>query len=270
MAVGIGLWCTPAFAEVSEDAGAAGSPIDAIVVTASKADTIDIGGSVQRLDTADLERFSYNDVNRILRQVPGVYLQEEDGFGLRPNIGIRGSGTDRSARVAVMEDGVLIAPAPYAAPAAYYFPRVARMSGVEVAKGPAAIKYGPMTVGGALNLFSTPIPDVDAGTHGTDLGRVALDDRLLLVRRAVALHHAQVDTRGQGRPRGPQPASQLAADQGSAGSKSGIEGDKGLAEVTDGHGGHPRVGQQEGHGITVTVAVGPVPPSEVPMIGPQD
>jgi len=164
MAVGIGLWCTPAFAEVSEDAGAAGSPIDAIVVTASKADTIDIGGSVQRLDTADLERFSYNDVNRILRQVPGVYLQEEDGFGLRPNIGIRGSGTDRSARVAVMEDGVLIAPAPYAAPAAYYFPRVARMSGVEVAKGPAAIKYGPMTVGGALNLFSTPIPDVDAGT----------------------------------------------------------------------------------------------------------
>ena len=60
--------------------------------------------------------------------------------------------------------GVLIGPAPYSAPAAYYFPRPARIAAVEVAKGPAAIKYGPMTVGGALNLFSTPIPDVAAGT----------------------------------------------------------------------------------------------------------
>lgn len=160
-----GLWCAPAAAETAEEAETGtGRVIDSIVVSATKAETLDIGGSVQRLDTADLETFSYNDVNRILRQVPGVYLQEEDGFGLRPNIGIRGSGTDRSARIALMEDGVLIAPAPYSAPAAYYFPRVARISGVEVAKGPAAIKYGPMTVGGALNLFSTPIPDVDAGT----------------------------------------------------------------------------------------------------------
>lgn len=161
MAIGVALWCAPAMAE---DADSSGRVIDSIIVTGTKADTFDVGGSVQHLDTADLETFSYNDVNRILRQVPGVYIQEEDGFGLRPNIGIRGSGTDRSARIAVMEDGILIAPAPYAAPAAYYFPRVARMAGVEVAKGPAAIKYGPSTVGGALNLFSTPIPDVAAGT----------------------------------------------------------------------------------------------------------
>jgi hypothetical protein len=80
----------------------------------------------------------------------------------------------------------------------------------------------------------------------------------------------QVDPRGQGRPRGLQPGSQLAADQGFAGSESGIEGDKGLVDIADGHGGHPRIGQQEGHGITVTVAVRPAPPSEVPMIGPQD
>jgi Fe(3+) dicitrate transport protein len=165
LVVGAALWAFPALAETAEEAVPdSGRVIDGIVVTATKADTLDIGGSIQRLDTADLERFSYNDVNRILRQVPGVYLQEEDGFGLRPNIGIRGSGTDRNSRIAVMEDGILIAPAPYSAPAAYYFPRVARIAGVEVAKGPAAIKYGPMTVGGALNLFSTPIPDVDAGT----------------------------------------------------------------------------------------------------------
>ena len=119
MAIGTGLLGTPAIAQTPEEAErAAGRLTDAITVTATKTDTLDIGGSVQLLDTADLETFSYNDVNRVLRQVPGVHLQEEDGFGLRPNIGIRGSGTDRSARIAVMEDGVLMAPAPYSAPAA--------------------------------------------------------------------------------------------------------------------------------------------------------
>lgn len=134
-----------------------------ITVTASAEDAIDASGSVQRIEAEQLERFSYGDVNRILRQVPGVFLQEEDGFGLRPNIGIRGSGTDRSARVAIMEDGVLKSPAAYSAPAAYYFPRMARIHAVEVSKGPAAIKYGPSTVGGAINFTSTPIPDVAAG-----------------------------------------------------------------------------------------------------------
>ncbi|OBX18727.1 hypothetical protein A9995_09095 [Erythrobacter sp. QSSC1-22B] len=153
---------SPAMAEeAAEDQNPA---IGTITVTASKDDVLDIGGSVQRIDAEDLETFAYSDVNRILRQVPGVFLQEEDGFGLRPNIGIRGSGTDRSARVTIMEDGVLKAPAPYSAPAAYYFPRMTRINAIEVAKGPAAIKYGPSTVGGAINFFSTPIPDVPAGT----------------------------------------------------------------------------------------------------------
>jgi Fe(3+) dicitrate transport protein len=128
----------------AEEVEAEQSPVlDAITVTASREDTLDIGGSVQRLEIEDLETFSYSDVNRILRQMPGVFLQEEDGFGLRPNIGIRGSGTDRSARVTIMEDGILKAPAPYAAPSVYYFPRMARIHAVELAKGPAAIKYGP-------------------------------------------------------------------------------------------------------------------------------
>ncbi|MCF8707659.1 TonB-dependent receptor family protein [Rhizorhapis sp. SPR117] len=169
-------WSASASAEEGSLEG--GAPVnEAILVIASKPEAFEIGGSIQFLDAEDLAEFSYSDPNRVLRQVPGVNIQEEDGFGLRPNIGIRGSGSDRSARIALMEDGVLIAPAPYAAPSAYYFPQIARMSAVEVSKGPAAIKYGPMTVGGALNLISTPIPDEGSGfaelLAGTDEARRA-------------------------------------------------------------------------------------------------
>ena len=62
-----------------------------------------IPGSAHYIGPERLEEFRYSDVMRVLRDVPGVYIQEEEGFGLRPNIGIRGSGLDRSARIALLE-----------------------------------------------------------------------------------------------------------------------------------------------------------------------
>ncbi|MEM9488429.1 MAG: TonB-dependent receptor [Myxococcota bacterium] len=121
-------------------------------------------GSIQSIGSDELERFEYNDVHQVLGAVPGVYIRQEDGYGLRPNIGMRGSGSERSAKIALMEDGVLIAPAPYSAPAAYYFPLVTRMERVDVLKGPSAIQYGPNTVGGAVNLISKRIPRQREGT----------------------------------------------------------------------------------------------------------
>jgi len=129
-----------------------------VTIVGSSAAARDIGGSAHFIGPDELETFEYGDIHRVLRQVPGVYLQDEEGYGLRPNIGIRGSGMDRSSRIALLEDGVLIAPAPYAAPAAYYFPTTRRMYAAEVLKGPSSVPIGPRTIGGALNLVSTPIP----------------------------------------------------------------------------------------------------------------
>jgi len=133
--------------------------IDEIRIIGTPADVARIGGSAQVIDQAELEEMEYDDVDRVLRKVPGVYLREEDGYGLRPNIGIRGASSERSAKVTLMEDGILFAPAPYSAPAAYYFPVTTRMVAVEVFKGPASIQYGPHTVGGAINLVTRAIPD---------------------------------------------------------------------------------------------------------------
>ena len=105
-------------------------------------------GSAHKLSEKTLQRQGHDDIHRILGQVPGVYVREEEGYGLRPNIGLRGASSDRSAKVTLMEDGLLLGPAPYSAPAAYYFPIASRLVGVEVYKGPAAVQFGPQTIGG--------------------------------------------------------------------------------------------------------------------------
>ncbi|MAK61616.1 MAG: TonB-dependent receptor [Ponticaulis sp.] len=164
-ATALAVVSTPAFAQAEDVAST-----DIITVIGLQGDPDAIPGSADVLDAEDLAIHDYADVTRLLRTVAGVNIQEEDGYGLRPNIGMRGTGLDRSEKITLMEDGVLIAPAPYAAPAAYYFPHAGRMAGVEVIKGAAGVRYGPRTQGGSLNLLSTPVPQETSGLMSVWLG----------------------------------------------------------------------------------------------------
>jgi Fe(3+) dicitrate transport protein len=144
--------------------------ITADAIIGSKFNAKNKAGSTYFISPKELKTFNYDDVSRILRTVPGLTIQEEDGFGLRPNIGMRGTSPNRSEKITLMEDGVLIAPAPYAAPAAYYFPTVSRMQSFEVLKGGSQIQYGPYTTGGAINMVSTQIPNRFSGRITTSIG----------------------------------------------------------------------------------------------------
>lgn len=154
---------------------------DARVHTDDAADTITIigtrlsetSGSAHRISETKLARFEYDDPTAVLLSIPGVYARGEDGIGLRNNIGLRGVNPDRSKKVTLLEDGILFAPAPYSAPAAYYFPLITRMTGIEVLKGPASIAHGPYTIAGAVDLATRATPsatsaylDLAGGEYG--------------------------------------------------------------------------------------------------------
>ena len=128
-------------------------------------------GSAHVINNKRLERQEYDDPQAILQTVPGVYARTEDGVGLRPNIGLRGTNPNRSSKVALMEDGVPFGPAPYSAPAAYYFPLMQRMYQVRVLKGPATIVFGPQTIGGAIDYVTRPIPASSQGNVDLAIGQ---------------------------------------------------------------------------------------------------
>ena len=144
--------------------------IESVTIIGSVEDLRKLPGSGQVIPNEDLLKAMDTDIQKILTAVPGVYMRTEEGYGLRPNISIRGTAIERSGKVTIMEDGVLVAPSPYTSSSAYYFPTTGRIHSVEVLKGPAAVSQGPQTIGGAINLISTPIPNTPSGKFVQELG----------------------------------------------------------------------------------------------------
>ena len=145
--------------------------VESVTIIGSKDDLKNLAGSGAVVSNEDLQKAMDTDIQKILTAVPGIYMRTEEGYGLRPNISIRGTAIERSGKVTIMEDGVLVAPSPYTSSSAYYFPTTGRIHAVEVLKGPAVVSQGPQTIGGAINLISTPIPEVNSGKFVQEIGQ---------------------------------------------------------------------------------------------------
>ena len=148
--------------------------VESVTIIGTKDDVKDLPGSGAVISNDDLQKAMDTDIQKILTAVPSIYMRTEEGYGLRPNISIRGTAIERSGKVTIMEDGVLVAPSPYTSSAAYYFPTTGRIHSVEVLKGPAVVSQGPQTIGGAINLISTPIPEVNSGKFVQEIGENAM------------------------------------------------------------------------------------------------
>ncbi len=117
----------------------------------------EVPGAVERIDAQTLENARVFNFSEALRKISGVNVRDEEGFGLRPNIGIRGTNPTRSTKVLLLEDGLPLSYAPYGDNSSYYHPPVERYESIEVLKGSGQIMYGPQTIAGVIN-YITPNP----------------------------------------------------------------------------------------------------------------
>ena len=62
----------------------------------------DLAGAGAVISNEDLQKVMDTDIQKILTAVPGLYMRTEEGYGLRPNISIRGTAIERSAKVTIM------------------------------------------------------------------------------------------------------------------------------------------------------------------------
>lgn len=111
-------------------------------------------GSVKFISQQEIQRLLPLNGNEVFRRIPGVHVTDEEGMGMRLNLGIRGLDPDRSRAVLVMEDGIPVSINPYGENELYYTPVIDRMEGVEVLKGSGQILYGPQTIGGIVNYIT--------------------------------------------------------------------------------------------------------------------
>jgi Fe(3+) dicitrate transport protein len=147
----------------------AASLAESVVVTSNRIagipEVIDrIPGSVEVLEREVLEVSRVFTSSEALRKFSGVNVRDEEGFGLRPNIGIRGLNPTRSTKVLLLEDGIPLTYAPYGDNASYYHPPIDRFESVEVLKGSGQIVYGPQTVGGVVNYITRTPPAKSSGS----------------------------------------------------------------------------------------------------------
>ncbi len=133
-------------------------PEQGVTVIGSARSLERVPGAATYVSNRDVQRTMPMQPAEILRRVPGVYVRDEEGFGLRFNISLRGLDATRGRRVHLLEDGIPITLNPYSEPETYYHPPVERIHSVEVVRGAGSIVFGPQTIGGVINYITTPVP----------------------------------------------------------------------------------------------------------------
>jgi len=138
--------------------------MDQVTVTGSRIGILRyLPGSANVLTASDINQGMFVTNNEAFRLISGIHTVEEEGAGLRANIGIRGLDPDKSRNVLMLEDGIPVALGPYGEPEMYYTPAMDRMTGIEVLKGNGQVLYGPQTIGGVINYITADPPAESAG-----------------------------------------------------------------------------------------------------------
>lgn len=93
--------------------------ITEVIVVGAPERLTKIAGTATILREAELSGSRVFNLNEALRKVPGVNVRDEEGFSLRPNIGLRGLNPTRSTKILLLEDGLPLAYSAYGDNASY-------------------------------------------------------------------------------------------------------------------------------------------------------
>jgi len=134
-----------------------------VVVVGDKQSAAAQPSSVSLIDAEEIRSARVFSVSEALRKAAGVLTRDEEGFGIRPNIGVRGLNPTRSTKVLLLEDGIPAAYAPYGDNASYYHAPVDRYERIEILKGVGMLRFGPQTIGGVINYITADPPEEFGG-----------------------------------------------------------------------------------------------------------
>lgn len=146
------------------------------------------GGTHDVLDPRRVAEATPTSVDEIARRLPGVSSRLYSGDeNLRPSISVRGMPDNGFTEyTAVHVDGINYSTIAYGWTALSIFPFTPeRIWAAETRRGAHALRYGPNTVGGVVNLLTMPVPDethlrtrVVAGPHGYVAALAEVGDRV--------------------------------------------------------------------------------------------
>lgn len=163
MAASLNLPAADNDAETIRKNNDAAEAMETVEVEESVGQAAMFSGSTSVIDKDTLERDRVFTVNEALRKAPGVYVRDEEGLGLRPNIAFRGQNPFRSTKVLFLEDGIPFNFAPYGDNDIYFHPPIERYDGIEIYKGADLTQFGPQTINGAINYLTPRVPTTPGG-----------------------------------------------------------------------------------------------------------
>lgn len=149
---------------------------DTVKVTASRVEQElqDVNMSVSVITAADIARSNARTVGELLKDVPGVQINNDGGQGIK-RVGLRG---ENAFRTLVMIDGQKMAEHKSMSGSPLMIDP-SQIERIEVIKGPASVLYGSDALGGAINIITKKggtdgfNADVSVGMDTSSSGRQA-------------------------------------------------------------------------------------------------
>jgi Fe(3+) dicitrate transport protein len=167
------------FAADAEPATDPSKSLDTITVTGdwlaspNEKKVLEHAGARSIVERKQIQESGASSVRDVLRQIPGVQVQESNGTGgsdISLNVGVRGLTARLSPRSTILLDGVPLAYAPYGQPQLSLAPlSLGSIETVDVVRGAGSVRYGPQNVGGIINFVTRAIPKQFSGEVGVGI-----------------------------------------------------------------------------------------------------